>query len=218
METLALMRDAASDPPRGVMNHLLVMRTESQMLGDQPFLISTLVTQAIERLLLDDIDRALALDALTPQELPEVQTLLLELDPMTSLQWGIRGECAGFIQAGNYVRSGGAISMPAPAHPLPIPFLHGNWLRDFAAGITLTNEILAAVQDPRQLLAATAHVDVELNALPSYYIYTRSVIPSQRRAVELTLRVQAQIHAAVMGLGASAIGLPRGVSRPLWPR
>ena len=56
-------------------------------------------------------------------------------------------------------------------------------MKDYAYGVRLHNRLIAASDDPLQLLAAAKTVEQQLQSMPAWAIYTKTAMASFTRAI-----------------------------------
>jgi hypothetical protein len=209
LESLAILRTAMDGPVQDLTERVEVMTRLHQLIEDQPTLISALVAVACDSLLCDTLERTLALDAVSREDLQPLSDSLADRRPHESIKWGLLGERATFIQTGQQLLSGklsGLGGVPFAG----IPVLNAVFYLDIAYGVGHHNRIITAVADPKKLLEATRTVEQKMKTAPSWALFTKILMPSVTRAVEMSMQSEAQLRAARIGLSIERYRLEKG--------
>lgn len=220
LEQLAAVRDAGEGDVNGAMARCrTIMNMASSVRGD-PFLVSSLVSIAIEALAVQTIERALAVGGAEPELTEATQALLRDHELNNAFPNGIKGERLGQMAIHGDVRERGieafsdgqgqGITLPAGGK-----YLFGGWLSlNQAKMMDLLDPLIEAMNKPREALKAARELEQRIDELSLWYGVTKIATPSLSSAVALWVRHTAHLRCATVALAAERFRMAEG----RWPK
>ncbi len=207
LELLAALRAGMDGPVTDLRERVEVLSRLRQLIEDQPTLISSLVAVALDALLCDALERALAVDAIRAEDLQPLREVLADRKAYAVLKWGLLGERATFIEIGEQLRTGRMADSPAYAR---VPVLNLFFCLDVARGVGHHNELIAAADDPQMLVEVSRAVGQKVEDAPVWAVFTKVLAPGFTGAVENAMQSEALLRATRLGLAIERYRLDRG--------
>jgi len=195
-------------------------RLDRAMEGE-PLLIGALVRMSIIRMVYDQIERTINLCGLSDASLRRLQTELRSKEASDYYKRSLISERVIFINTMQWLRSskGPNISVISswPSGPVGrywkyLPILPS---LDEAAGITLYNKMISAIEDPDiDSIKRMKKAESSITTLPAYQIITRTFVPSISRSAELWVIDVAQNRALQAAIACERYRMAAGQ----WPK
>ncbi len=200
LQSLAATARAMDGEAGQLPDDVAVMRRVGHLVAQQPTLVSSLVTIACGSLTVSTVERVCSLTEPAPDALKRIEQILTEMEAEDPLYWGLLGERAMFVSMAQWSLN----KRRPPTQGIPalsrLPILRGMGQRDVAAGLDLYNQMAGVLKNPQARLTVANELDRQVLALPRYYVFTRNVMPSLRRACEMSLNGTAELRCARAGL------------------
>ncbi len=214
METLATYVDVADGRLDSALARCRTMLHLARPFQDEPMLIPALVGLACNALAVDALQVVLAAGTLDSASLRHVEWLLTHSDVDSDLAFALRGERLLAREMPHAVW-GDAMSRRAGARRFsPARYLSlrgvGFVTMNEAKVLEIMTDLVYAQSDPLTALARTDEIEQHVAALGPQYAMAKMLIPSVKRAVELSLRLRCVLASARVGLAAERYRLDRG--------
>jgi hypothetical protein len=223
LKTLALEATAAAndgDPERAGEIIKAMFRFDRAQQGNKT-LIGLIVRIACNALTQEQIERTVNLSGLDDDAMRQIQALLAEKEVSFDIRYAMMTERAMFLDTIKWVLQG------APGDATPGQVIGGKWAPgswyglipvipalDQANGLDIFTELIEAVNRPGANVIKEAMVaQAKARALPRYCHFSRILIPSLNRAVELWGRTVGSSRALRAGLAGERYRLATGA----WP-
>ena len=212
LKSLQIIHRAMQGRTASLIDDVTVMLRHGQLFEDSFCLIEGLVRVALDSQTVCIIEHVVAQTTLDPSQLRQLDRLLADLDRNDRMFRAIQGERTFFIGATDFFRATGDLGGVGPSLPIKpkLPGLRGWLMRDQALGLQLFNQMVNAGPQTGKMRHAAREIEAKLQALPSYYVFTGLLVPSLTRALELDLRLTAQIRSARTALAAERYRLDKG--------
>jgi hypothetical protein len=223
IEVLAALHAAFNHNLTEAVEHCSHAMNFSGAVEDEPVLISGLVAIAVNALAVDTLERILVLGSLPLSRLESLQDQVSSKRRQKLAFLGLCGEMLGQQNNYNHMISGklnpanvvseGA-TLPPASIPVLRPLLQPLLFMDQTKSLLLMRALVESADDPAKLIEAAEDLDVQLQTLPRYYIFTRMLMPSLSVAGGDAFRTAWSILALCRdGVGGGAISnRPRPVA------
>lgn len=191
-----------------------IMRRHSILLADEPILISHLVAQACEMLMLATIERGLGLVTLSAEQLEALNRTLTGMSPRTRLESALQGELSLFVDCSERFRDGEFSEvlkdLGMPSLMRAVPGIRGALVADQAFGVEHYQQLIAAAMDPVTAPEVTRALDKRTASAPRYFFVSRTMLPSIGRVFEMQLWAEGKVACTRIALAAERYRLDHG--------
>ena len=174
-----------------------------QLKAVYPSLIQALVTIANEARAVDMIERAVNRAALDEETIALLKFELEEIETSPDLHRALMWERVMFLDSYEWIRSGGGggLGVTAPGAWSSLRLFPVLPSLDVSPGLKVYGRLIEATADPLpETLKSVDEVKNAVDNLPAYHLFTRLMLPSLSRSVELWLRNIGSKRALIAGL------------------
>jgi hypothetical protein len=216
LEALAALHDCFAGETNAALTRIETILNTSAPAANDPTLLGSLVSFAIDGLALNVTEQALATATASPKRLESLQQKLYEAEMRNAIRLGLRGERLLAVEMMTAIRAGKPVTIGGAAPPVPpiLGRIGGGWIRhNQAKMLRLYNPVIEACENVEEAIDAAAQFDANTAALGSYYAMVNIVTPGIHRSVQLWGRRNAQLRCTRTAIAAERYR----VAHDRWP-
>ncbi|MHC4800215.1 MAG: hypothetical protein ACYTF1_26540, partial [Planctomycetota bacterium] len=179
-----------------LIDDLRIIAKHSQLLTDDPLLLSSMICVAMDASCIDTVERVCAHVVLDSQRLIKITELLELLENKNYLFSGMIGDRSMFNDAIEYAMTFHSINSPIVHIKYKLPGMRGLLLHDKAYALEIYNRYVHATENPIERLPEALKIKKDLENKPSYYPFSQILSSGFSRAFELQVKHTGQVRCA----------------------